>query len=687
MEAPTYPTQTKRPSPEVWRRYTRLLMQRWWILLLFVSTMVCYRAYQLQKQPDEFVSSAKLVLQGRIQIDKSSSYQEEMTNLFGTQKDILEGPTLARRVNNQLKLLHSDLESSQVQLYIERAKLSGVINIKARGQRGAFTQAYLNTVLDEYMDIREEMRSRVSNDALSDVTDQLNRLREQVDSAEKELKDFHQQNDIIVLQNGSNRDGNYLTRLVDKRSTLETRLNFLKQLDVEQDINRRSQADANAAESEGGANMHQLAASERDFLRTKREIAMLEVERNRRAKVWKPRHPGIIELNSRISAAQALLKVFRDQSTNLSRERARALEVELTSLNAEIAEWEKRTLATNRLLAASQHLTDKVDRVRSPYDKLLLKMHEIDQAKNLDQDTFSIMERASTPYRLQQSAFKPLLGSALMGLLAGVVVLMLLNRCDDTLHSASEYFERFSRDFLGAIPKVDGDQSSQLVSSEDERPFFAEAYRKLRSSILYKRWPNGAPKTMLITSAIPFDGKSTVASNLAAVLAMSGSEVLLVDADLRRGALHKRLGKDIAPGLSDVLLGSCPLFEAIAETDHANLDLLPRGKVTNETIETLLKARTREIFTQLERVYDYIVVDSAPVLVADDTLSLAPVVDTTLFVIRLNRTPGRLAERALANLEQRQVSIGGVILNFDHAFVGEYYTYDYSKYYASIAED
>lgn len=687
MDTPTHPTQHKRPSPEIWRRYTRLLMQRWWILLLFISTMVCYKAYKLQKQPDEFISSAKLVLQGRIQIDKASSYQEEMTNLFGTQKDILEGPTLARRVDNQLKLLHSDLERSSVRLYIERAKLSGVINIKARGQRGSFTQAYLNTVLDEYMDLRGEMRSEVSNEALSDVTDQLNRLREQVESAEKELEEFHQQNDIVVLQNGSNRDGDYLTQLVDKRSALETRLNFLKQLDVEQDINRRSQAESSVGDSERGANIYQLAASERDFLTTKREIAMLEVERNRRAKVWKPRHPGIIELNSRIAAAQTLLNVFREQSSDLSRERARALEVELTSLNAEIAEWEKRTLSTNRLLAASQHLTNKVARVRSPYEKLLLKMHEIDQAKNLDQDTFSIMERASAPYRLQQSAFKPLLGSALMGLFAGLAVLLLLNRLDDTLHSASEYFERFSQDFLGAIPKVDGDKSTQLVSSDDERPFFAEAYRKLRSSILYKRWPNGAPKTMLITSAIPFDGKSTVASNLAAVLAMSGAEVLLVDADLRRGALHKRLGKDIAPGLSDVLLGSCPLFEAIAETDHANLDLLPRGKVTNEAIETLLKARTREIFTQLENVYDYIVVDSAPVLVADDTLSLAPVADTTLFVIRLNRTPGRLAERALSNLEQRQVSIGGVILNFDHAFVGEYYTYDYSKYYETIAED
>ena len=167
---------------------------------------------------------------------------------------------------------------------------------------------------------------------------------------------------------------------------------------------------------------------------------------------------------------------------------------------------------------------------------------------------------------------------------------------------------------------------------------------------------------------------------------MSGSEVLLVDADLRRGSLHHRFEAKGTPGLSDVLLGDCSLFEAITETNRANLDLLPKGNATHGVIETLLKARTREIFEQLEHVYDYIVVDSAPVLVADDTLSLAPVMDTTLFVIRLNRTPGALAERSLAALAQRQISVGGVILNFDQTYVSEYYAYDYSKYYETIRQ-
>ena len=99
-----------------------------------------------------------------------------------------------------------------------------------------------------------------------------------------------------------------------------------------------------------------------------------------------------------------------------------------------------------------------------------------------------------------------------------------------------------------------------------------------------------------------------------------------------------------------------------------------------------LNPSTQQLFTELKAVYDYIVIDSAPVLVADDTLSLAPLVDTSLFVIRLDRTPARFAEKAIQALDQRQVEVGGAVLNFDQSFTGEYYAYDYAKYYAKFAK-
>ncbi len=684
-----YQTQTSRPHAERWQRYWRLITRRWWILLLLVSISVCYRAYQLRQQPVEYSSSAKLVLQGRIQLSKSSTYQEEMSHLFGTQKNILEGRNLRARVKDQLSLTHPDLKPSSVRLFVEREQMSGVINLRARGQSGPYTQAYLDSVLDNYMAIRSEMRASVSGQTLSAITEQLNRLSEKIEEEEHALTEYRNKHDLILAKEGQNKAAEYLDRLMDKRASLETRLSFIRKLDVEQDINRRSQlisAPMTLAD-DGHATPHDsLAGSERDFLRTKREIAMLEVELNRMSQVMKPKHPKIRSLNARIANLKALLNVFRQESETLNTERARALEVELENLNQEIAAWEAKTSEMQRLLAESQRLQEKLNRTRTNHKELLLRMHEVDQARSLDQDNFTVMERASAPSKAHQDSRKPLISAALLGLVAGAGILLLINHFDDRLHSSTEYFERFAYDFLGSIPEISRDESQRLVSADDERPFFAESYRKLRSSILYKKWDGTRPSTILVTSAIPFDGKSTVASNLATVFAMSGSKVLLIDGDLRRGALHDRFGQRNDKGLSEVLTGHCELADVIVPTGHGLLDLLPRGQASIDTVEAFLRHSTREMFQRLDAVYDYVVIDSAPVLVADDTLSLAPLADTTLFVIRLDRTPARLAEKALTNLEQRQVTVGGVILNFDHAYIGEYYAYDYSKYYAKVGE-
>lgn len=679
------PLQPASASPEKWRRYVRLILRRWWVLLLFASISLCYQAYKLKQIPDEYSSSATLVLQGSIQLDKSSSYQEHMTSLFGTQKEILESRQLRTRVMDQLKLLHPELPRSSVHLHISHDNNSSVINIRARGREAVYTQAYLNAVLEQYMALRGEMRSKVSGQTLTAINEQLERLTTQIQKEEEALTAYHSENDIVVLQEGNNAAAAYLARLADKKADLETRLNFLRKLDIEHDIHRRNQLEGSNAANE--QDLPQLASSEVDFLRTKREIALRKVELKRLSTIMKPKHPKIKALNARILEAEALLEVFRNQSQALNDQRARALEVELDNLNQEISTWEAKTLDTSRRLAESERLSDKLGRTRTLHEKLLLQMIQVDQARNLDQDNFSIMERASAPYKIAINTRTPMIKAAILGIAAGVLLLLLLNRFDDTLQSPGEYFERFDHDFLGSVPEIEASESNQILQPKDERQFYAESYRKLRSSILFKKWEAGIPKTVLVTSAIPFDGKSTVASNLAAVLAMSGAEVLLIDADLRRGALHDRFGTEDSPGLADVITGHCPLWEAIVETDYPNLDLLPRGKGSKDSVESLVKEKTKKLFNKLESVYDFVIVDSAPVLVADDTLSLAPIADTTLFVLRLHRTPARLAERALASLEQRQVDIGGVILNFDEAFVGDYYAYDYSKYYAEAEAD
>ena len=189
------------------------------------------------------------------------------------------------------------------------------------------------------------------------------------------------------------------------------------------------------------------------------------------------------------------------------------------------------------------------------------------------------------------------------------------------------------------------------------------------------------PKTLLITSAVPNEGKSTISANLAITMALSGAKTLLVDADLRRGAIREAFGLSTRVGLAEVLKQEVGWREVVVPTSFPNLFVLPRGKTLSQPSEHLLRDSTDILLKELYHQYDYIIIDSSPVLAADDTTSLAPKIDATLFVVRLSYTSARLTRKSLELLYNRQVNVPGVILNFVDTSLPEYYYYQYSEYY------
>jgi succinoglycan biosynthesis transport protein ExoP len=186
---------------------------------------------------------------------------------------------------------------------------------------------------------------------------------------------------------------------------------------------------------------------------------------------------------------------------------------------------------------------------------------------------------------------------------------------------------------------------------------------------------------LLITSAVPNEGKSTISANLAITLALSGARTLLIDGDLRRGAQREAFNISSKIGFSEVLKGEVNWQEVVVPTSYANLFLLTRGKTLTQPSEHLLRDSTDRFLQEIYLHYDYIVIDSSPVLAADDTTSLAPKIDATLFVVRLSYTSARLTRKALELLYNRQVNVPGVILNYVDTSLPEYYYYQYSEYY------
>jgi capsular exopolysaccharide synthesis family protein len=267
------------------------------------------------------------------------------------------------------------------------------------------------------------------------------------------------------------------------------------------------------------------------------------------------------------------------------------------------------------------------------------------------------------------------------GLLAGIGILFLLDRIDDRMASFGEFQHQFSESVLGQIPKEKAKGKLTLLQPDDARHIFAESYRNVRSSIFFMPYEGPRPKTLLITSAVPNEGKSTVAANLAITMALSGARTLLIDADLRRGTLREAFGISSKLGLSEVLKQEVDWQEVVVPTSYPSLFILPRGKSLSQPSEHLLRDSTDVLLKELYSHYDYVLIDSSPVLAADDTASLAPKIDATLFVARLSYTSARLIRKGLELLYGRQVNVPGIILNFVDTSLPEYYYYQYAEYY------
>jgi capsular exopolysaccharide synthesis family protein len=208
-----------------------------------------------------------------------------------------------------------------------------------------------------------------------------------------------------------------------------------------------------------------------------------------------------------------------------------------------------------------------------------------------------------------------------------------------------------------------------------------EAYRNIRSSLLYMAETGARPKTLLVTSSVPNEGKSLTASNLAITMASTGSRVLLVDADARKGALHDHFKLPAQPGLTEVLDQGPHWEDVVQPTKYPNLFLMPQGTFAPHASELFISEATKQFLRAAAAKYDYVILDTVPVMAADDVTSLAPHVDGVLFVIRAEFTSTRVARVALYSLYQRQVRVLGLIFNSTRPAFEDYYYYRYRDYY------
>ena len=660
-------------------RYRAVIKRYWWVLLLCVSVGLLYEVFVLVTKPTRFVSVGKLKVSEAVTDESAKSWT--VTNGWGqTIVEELKGSIVRERAIKKVAV--EKPQSVPLADGVEIAAINEpntfIFSITGAGQNPEFTRSFVDATMDVFMQMRREESLTTRSGLVGESQKQVEKEKQEVDASRAILNRFKEDNSVPFIEQQAEQISAELSELHKAREDLRGQVNTYKNLST------TGLLDANAPKNEkknSGQSGDSLGSR---WLDKQEQLAIKESELKERSAVWKPAHPRFQQLVREVSDLRLTIDVLKDEATKNLDGVLRRLNAEIQTKDEAITELQTKALDFSKILAKYTTLKQEVERNEIAYNQTRAGLDKI-RTGPAAQEVLAIRQMASPATVENKGMIRHLLTGLIGGFLLGIAILFLLDRSDDRLSSSSEMIEQFNEAIVGQIPDVASSRTNvglPLLQDEDERFMFAEAFRSLRSSLIFM--PNQTElKTLIVTSAIPNEGKSTITSNLALTMSAAGARVLLVDADLRRGDIAALFDIDGRQGLSNVLRGEVNWKNCIQKARRDNLHIIPRGPTTNQSGELLLLPIVPKLLEEWKAAYDLVIFNTAPILATDDTPTLAPNFDGTLMVIRASFTSARLTRNALNALYQRQVNVLGLILNCVDTEVPGYYYYQYPKYYAA----
>ena len=685
------------PSPIKFERFLIFLRRYWWVPVFTLVVVVGVALVYLALRPPTYISLARVWETEKLSVPGDPAFTGDTANHYGTQIELLRSQKL-----QQLALAHlqnsrtnpiplsQDSKPLQAHLRISQAPKSTVFNIEASCSNPEFAQAFLNALTVEYIEYKRNVRKTVSSDTLASISDQVLRLEKDLKSYQDALTAFVQTNNLIILQEEGNVAGVYLARLETQLSDIKLESQLLEASGVEQDWTGTTKTNGvSLADSLRGQYSGPVVVST-DRQTALREVELLKTARDKLSRYLRPKHPKIVKLTADIDRSQQLVDLFRNQSHEQLAAARQALKMKMEGFESAIKAWEPKVVAANARIAEAEHLKLNINRSQALYDHLTAHLQNVDLSRTMDKESEAILDAASPALRSYKVEAIVLGLAVFAGLAVGLAIVLLSDLRDDRFTSMSEASEKFAGAVVGQVPEVrngNGNGSLPLLEHEDPRHMFAESYRNLRSALVFLPVEGERPRVILITSAVPEEGKSTVAANLARSLAFGGSKVLLVDGDLRRGILHELVGLAREPGLVEILQNSNAPHEVVQYTELPNLAFVSRGGGSTHPADVFLGPELDKLLARWRKVYDYILIDSSPVFADDDATTLAPKVDATLFVVRSRYSRAGVVREALELLGQRQAKVLGLVYNRADASARSYRYYKQDAYASSAANN
>lgn len=553
-------------------------------------------------------------------------------------------------------------------LTVAPVRNSRIVDLKFRSEDDALAARIVNAHAQGYIAQTLEFRLQASKEAWEWLSARLDEQRAVVAKAETALYRYLEDHDARSLVDRAN--------IIEQRVVdLSTALTRARTERVEKE-GRLRQVQALQAQADEVEAFPAVLSNE--FIQQlKADLSTHRVQHTKLKETLGDRHPEMVAIRARVEAATVRLDTEINKVVASVNNEFVLAQTNEGSLLAALQEQEREALALSRKRIDYDVLRRDVQTGQQIYDGLLQRLKETGISGELRTSNIRVVDAAEVPGTLVAPRTRLHLPWApIGGIFLAITLCFFLEYLDNRVRTPEDLKTHLGLAFLGLVPKIDI-RATSPVGAQAVPPEFAEAIRLVRTNLLFSRSTPG-PRSVLITSTQPAEGKTMIASHLATALAQVGQRVLLVDADMRRPCLHRRFDVPAEPGLSNLIVGNAAEADVLRPTTLPNLWLVTAGRVPPDPAELLGSDRFTELLRRLEARFDWVLIDSPPVMAVADPSIVGHATAGVMFVVGAEMVARPAARAAIDQLESAQVKVLGAVLNRVDLARNAYY---YSRYY------
>jgi polysaccharide biosynthesis transport protein len=725
--SPSSPAGWAQPSRETnLLDHLMVLRKHQWMILTFLLLVVTIVTIASFKMKPVYVASARVEVDPEndnpLPFQENNSYEEyiDLDNYIDTQTKIIQSQTLAmdtiRSVDlpsypefggNPKTLVDAGPNQKEPpiladflsRLTVSRVPESRLIEVEFAAEDAQLAARVVNAHLENYKEHNFKSRYDATMQASSFLSSELEELRIKMEKSDAAEVAYERENQIWMVDANQNTTTQKLQELSNSLTTAQTDL-------------AEKEATYELAHSDTSGSMAAVQGNPevQDLIKSK---AQLDAQYAEMLAQFGPNWPKVQVTKAQADALAAQLKEAKAEAVRQIDNEYHQAEAREALLQRDLDRQELLADNMAQKLVDYNMLKHDAESNKELYDGLLQKLKEAGISAGLRTSNIRVVDPALVPsFPARPQKARNILLALLVGLVGGVGLAFLREYLDNTVKSPDDVQHLSGLPCLAVVPSFaagnggrplariskqvgsggNGDARVELVSLQQPKSLVSEAFRALRTSLLLSQAEH-APQVILVTSALPREGKTTSAANLAITLAQLGDRTMLMDSDLRKPGIRRALnlpnghGRDI--GLSSYLAGVAPLQDIVVPHPTVpNLDAIPTGPIPPNPADLLSSHRMAEAVENLRQRYKFVVIDSPPIMAATDAVILSALTDGVVLVVWSNETPKEAFSRTRDLLAAVKGRLLGVVLNaVDSGAPDYYYSYRYYPYSYGYGED